>query len=88
MNYLVVLLVLAQGIHGWRNHHQRKHLEFLITSTKGKNIDATEQWFTQILDHTNPDDNRTWLQVSKCLVFNLVLHKTLLLVCLSPALLR
>ncbi|KAF2892028.1 hypothetical protein ILUMI_14145 [Ignelater luminosus] len=59
--YLFMLLVLVQGLYGWRIHRHGKHLEFLIKSGRN-NVDLAEQWFTQILDHTNSDDGRTWQQ--------------------------
>lgn len=65
MKYLI-LLVLVQGLHGWNRFYHEKHLGLLIKSQTYD--EAPEQWFTQTLDHNNPNDGRTWQQVSNYLL--------------------
>lgn len=65
------MLVLVQGLFGWQIFHRGRPTGGnlgILGQRAGEfyfdDFDVTEQWFTQILDHFNNNDNRTWQQVS------------------------
>ncbi|KAF2900100.1 hypothetical protein ILUMI_06086, partial [Ignelater luminosus] len=65
----VLMLVLVPELLAWEIFHRGRHTggNLVISGKKAVGFDdwdpsVTEHWFTQILDHFNPNDNRTWQQ--------------------------